>query len=197
MSKRRKRPYKFCHSTEFIKEQAKWYKTLRKSGFDDIEFFSEKKGNDFTFMTISRNPGIGRTGEESNRQLAELGTLDRLKTLHNYYQSCRNFVCHGTFPSRLHKYVFQMHVNGSSYRCISAHLLKKFAKATQHRIKWWLGKKPDKRLQFSRQFILRLVKECITCMHTFNKTDPEGVEIFDDYKSDIEIGLENKPYVVD
>lgn len=95
----------------FIKLQNKWYKKLKKQGFEDLEWVDDGKG----------------IGQDSSFLLKPLTNMTKFykKDVENFYRICRNYAGYGTFASKLDKYCFKYYADGQSYRQIQKIIAKK------------------------------------------------------------------------
>ncbi len=91
-------------SKDFIKLQKQWYKKLKDSGFDDIEF-------------TDHATGLGQNSAYLKRPSAYLAKKYNKQT-DKYYSLFRNFLTFGTFTSKIDKNIALWHSEGVSYRKI-------------------------------------------------------------------------------
>lgn len=159
---------KFYRTKEFIKLKDKWYKKLDKSGFDNIEFA------DYT------------SGFNSHRNTYKIckSTLQNMTFSFNYFQSCRNFLAHWHFSSKIHEILWQLHSENTSYRNISKHLQRKYKKIPkkyQHLFLYPVCK-------FSIKWVHVELKKLLAEMFTFNRENPEG------WKPDSELNNGKDPF---
>ena len=82
---------KFYHNKEFVKLQSKWYDKLKKSGFEDIEWYNPKTGlgQGSPFL---KSDNIPDTGQIRKAYAPEL---------ENHFRLCRNFRANGPFYPHL------------------------------------------------------------------------------------------------
>ena len=122
---------KYWQKKEFIKEQAKWYKTLEDEGFQDIEYFHPKRGHDL-HKPVMDKVKAGHTAKVmwkmQNNKLHEIQIEERIAF------SLRNFLEHGKFRSPIHKLILKYSIEGLSYRKISKLLQTKFIDASERKI---------------------------------------------------------------
>lgn len=99
---------------DFIKLQNQWYKKLKSSGFEDIEW-------------LDKSTGLGQNSDF-------LKDPDQMKTkaykseTEFFYQMCTNFMTHVKIePARL-RYLFKLYSEGMPYRDIRKALVKRYRK---------------------------------------------------------------------
>ena len=127
----------------FIDLQNEWYAKLLSKGFTDIEYLHKISGagQDTPFLTDH--------------------SLKMVKTYSNetefYFRSARNFLMYGSFPSRQHKVLWELHCEGYSYRQIIPMMNKRCKRS---RSIFWISDHVNK------------IKKT---MWIFNGNDPEGL----------------------
>ena len=90
---------------EFIRLQKKWYKKLAKSGFSDLEWTDEKtaKGQNTPYLRKSLNKFKHLTPE-------------KFEEVSEFYSRAPDFASQHNFPTERHKFTWQLHIEGYSYR---------------------------------------------------------------------------------
>ena len=90
---------------KFIKLQNKWYAKLSKSGFVDLEWYCQKTGQGHSSPFL----------RDSLNKFKHLEASELVQTA-KYFIDAQAFTSHHTFPSRLHKFMWEMFASGLSYR---------------------------------------------------------------------------------
>lgn len=105
----RKKPHKKSNRSkereEFIKLQNIWYEKLAKSGFSDLEWLDKNSGK-------GQNSPFLRQKLQKFKHLSASELSNRAKFFIGALQFSQDY----KFPSRLHKYVWQLYSEGISYR---------------------------------------------------------------------------------
>lgn len=99
-------------SKDFVRLQKEWYKKLKQSGFNDLEYI-DGDGNVLDWM---RGSSKFVSTERDNVHVPSLlysNTLD-------YYLNMGEKLENIEFESEEHKYIFSLHVEGLSLRKIAA-----------------------------------------------------------------------------
>ncbi len=78
---------KFYQNKEFLKTRNEWYEKLKKSGFDDLEWYDEKTGmgQGSPYLRSKGNPTTGKLRKTYSQSSSE------------HFRLCRNFLQHGAF----------------------------------------------------------------------------------------------------
>lgn len=142
---------------EYIALYNKWYSKLKKSGFEDIEWYDKKraKGQNSDFL-IDQSSKIRASYRQS---IAE------------HYRLCRNFLTHYKFRDRKEKLIFKLYTDGTTYRSILKILKEKDLRSKRNYYYFTKSGKVGMSLfKLSRSYIPRLIKIC----HEWNVTNKKG-----------------------
>jgi len=165
---------KFYQTKEFNELRNKWYKILEKDGFDNIEFHCYKRGYGAHSRYLKR----------SDLQYLRNKTSKDIKKTFNYFQSCRNFLAHWHFTSKIHQKLWQLHSENVSYRNISKHLQELYPKVPpKYRDQFQYDV-----CKFSVQWVHGNLKKLKQRMLKFNREHPER------WQPDSEIDNGKDPY---
>lgn len=105
------------------KLQAKWYASLRKQGFKDIE--------DANGMLKTWTSSVRRASTAVNHTSYRLGQEE-------YYRLAAQFIWDKKFPSKLYKQVWTLHARGLTYGAIGKQL-----KLPKRGVRWRVTKMRD------------------------------------------------------
>lgn len=116
-------------SSEHWKLQKTWYKKLAESGFEDIEthWLGNKMYASSQYLT---NPGAWFL-QNQKRTGYTMGSSKQ-----TYYDLAQDFLLHGTFASKKHKKLWELHVQGLTQRAISKNLRKRYKSKTKYSLFW-------------------------------------------------------------
>lgn len=129
---------KYWDTKDFKKLQAKWYAKLKDLHFSDIEYYSKNADSGFSTLNSQVLP----------YNIKHLSHLEFKNTL-EYFNHAAHFANLHKFPSRLHKFVWELYVEGISYRKMQP-LIK--ARGFKHipSIFWISTKLQELRVQFKK-----------------------------------------------
>ena len=147
--------------SKFNKLQAKWYKTLKESGFKDIE--CSKVSHNYINSQIQNSPFL-KQHSGITRQRYSRETED-------HFRRCRIHLAHHKFKNKRLKQLFEWYTDGQSYRKIVKLHNKKF--------------KPTRSIYSIHTLIKKLKDEMVKCGHW--KTEEE----MDEREIDLMIGVVN------
>jgi len=146
--KTNKRP-KTAHTQEsFAKLQRQWYAKLKKTGFNDIEWYGSErdasKANNYlkqdTYQTT-------RTSKPGNAE---------------YYRIMTNYWTHTEWQNPLHSKVFELHCDGMSLRNIATAVNK-------------MNYKKCAGYPMTFRKVFYLVTKLVKAAHEWNNTSPDGL----------------------
>lgn len=130
----------------------KWYAKLKKSGFEDIEFYDS-------------NTGYGQNADYLKNSAAKLASKYRPETA-QHYRICSNFAAHYTFPNAKIKFIFSLYAEGVTFREI-------IKQTKAHKYSWVYKSKGKPKLSL---FTLHhMLKKYIKLAYEWNSTHPEGI----------------------
>jgi hypothetical protein len=135
----------------------KWYDKLKKSGFEDIEFYDS-------------NTGYGQNADYLKHSAAKMTAKYSTETA-QHYRICTNFTTHYQFPNKKHKFIFNEYCNGTTFREI--------LRRTKAKNKDWVIKR-NGRPRLSLFSLHHLLKRYIKLAYDWNKTHPEGIMLQSD-----------------
>ena len=96
---------KYYKTEEFKKLQNEWYDKLDNSGFEDLEWLDKDSG-------FGQNSGFLKKSLKKFNKLTKKDLADK----NIYFSLAKDFAQDYKFKSRLHKYIWELYIEGIAYR---------------------------------------------------------------------------------
>lgn len=146
-------------SKDLIKQTAIWYKKLKDSGFEDIEWTSKHS------IYGQNTPYLKDSALNYKKKYNEFTAT--------HFRICQNYLTHTTKLSKSHRFIFQMYTDGSTFREIISATYKK----------GWNKPVPSTRKHGKRKTMPRwslfslhhLIHKLVIEAYDWNKKDVEGL----------------------
>jgi hypothetical protein len=137
---------------DLSKLTVKWYKKLKRSGFEDIEWLDVRTGYGQNTPYLKDSAMIlgGRYSKETE----------------THYRVCQNFCTHHIFTTKKAQFIFQEYTKGITFREILHRCKRKGGHYAYNR---------DGSYNISLFTIHHTVQNYIKLAYEWNKTDPEGI----------------------